>query len=110
MSSTTAGHSRTGWNESVSLPHGRPDAQITRAAAPLLAHRGREARANGTKPSFTAPRGRVLRHTVWRTLSVRGSGLSVVSKCPRGVLVAKVRGFGSKTAKVGGPLDPEQIC
>jgi hypothetical protein len=37
MCSTTAGQSRTGSNESASLPHGRPDAQITRAAAQALA-------------------------------------------------------------------------
>ena len=39
MCSTTAGQSRTGSNDSVSLLHGLPDSQITRAAAQALAHR-----------------------------------------------------------------------
>ena len=77
MCSTTAGQSRTEPKESVSLPHGRPDAQITRAAAQALAHRVRSALAQRKKPSLTAPSGRVLRHTVRRLLSVRGSGLAI---------------------------------
>ena len=62
MCSTTAGQSRTEPKESVSLPHGRPDAQITRAAAPLLAHREREARERAFQRLRSA---RWPRHRLW---------------------------------------------